>query len=126
MRRSRRRLLQGTGIALATGLAGCSGGTGDSDSDGGDQTFTVGHGDFQTEVTASDFPEKLFVYAVQTGWSNWESIMESFQQEYGVALNDDQRSSGEALSDLRTTHRTRPTRRTTAGTRSVCWRCRTT
>jgi putative spermidine/putrescine transport system substrate-binding protein len=61
----------------------------------------VGYGDFQTTVDSADFPEKLFVYAVQTGWSNWGSLMESFENEYGVALNDDQRSSGEALSDLR-------------------------
>jgi len=95
---TRRRFVQATGTALAAGAAGCLGG-GDGGSDG--NSYTVGHGDFETEVTASSFPEKLFVYAVQTGWSNWGAQMEAFEEEYGVALNDDQRSSGEALADLR-------------------------
>jgi len=81
------------------GLAGCSGASGGGGGDG--EEYEVGYGDFQTTVNSADFPEKLFVYAVQTGWSNWGSLMESFENEYGVALNDDQRSSGEALSDLR-------------------------
>jgi putative spermidine/putrescine transport system substrate-binding protein len=122
---TRRKVLASSGAVLGGGLAGCiSGGGGgsgstdtDSSGDGGDDstttsgdstdsgggaaTYEVGHGDFQTSVGADSFPETLYVYAVQTGWSNWGAIMESFQEEYGVALNDDQRSSGEALSDLR-------------------------
>ena len=115
MPRSRRRFLTGTGAAIAAGLAGCSGaggsaGDGESSGDGsgggsGDtasgETYEVGHGDYQTTVDAAAFPDKLFVYAVQTGWSNWGAQMEAFEGEYGVALNDDQRSSGEALTDLR-------------------------
>lgn len=109
---SRRRFLIGTGLTGVTALAGCSGGTsqgGDSGSGGGStgdgssdaETYEVGFGDSQTTVSASAFPDKLFVYAVQTGWSNWGAIMEAFEDQYGVALNDDQRSSGEALSDAR-------------------------
>ncbi|MFC7076622.1 extracellular solute-binding protein [Haloarcula halophila] len=117
MEYSRRRLLQASGAAIATGLAGCSGGSGSegsggssggsssgsssSDGSGGGTTYEVGHGDFQTTVSESAFPEKLFVYAVQTGWSNWGALMNDFEQQYGLPLNDDQRSSGEALSDLR-------------------------
>ena len=126
MKPSRRKVLAGAGTALTLGLAGCSAETGDggdggdsSDSDGGSsdgsggsgdggstsssgETYEVGYGDYQTTVSAEAFPEKLFIYAVQTGWSNWGAIMESFEEEYGVSLNDDQRSSGEALSDART------------------------
>jgi putative spermidine/putrescine transport system substrate-binding protein len=118
MRPSRREILTGTGVALTTGLAGCVTSSDDgSDGDGADEStdsggssddstssgesYQVGHGDFQTTVSASNFPEKLFVYAVQTGWSNWGAQMEAFESKYGVPLNDDQRSSGEALSDLR-------------------------
>ena len=61
----------------------------------------MGYGDYQTTVNAANFPDKLFVYAVQTGWSNWGAQMEAFDEQYGVPLNDDQRSSGEALNDLR-------------------------
>ncbi|MFT4881301.1 MAG: putative spermidine/putrescine transport system substrate-binding protein [Natronomonas sp.] len=121
---SRRQFLVGTGAAGITALAGCSAGegtpaddgsgtdssggnsggsdggsTGDS-SDGAD-TFEVGFGDSQTTVSAESFPDKLFIYAVQTGWSNWGALMEEFQSRYGVTLNDDQRSSGEALSHAR-------------------------
>ncbi|MEZ3117060.1 extracellular solute-binding protein [Halobaculum sp. MBLA0147] len=126
MAHSRRGALSLTGAAVAAGLAGCvtssdsstdaggSGGSGAGDSGSGDsgsgdssgsdsdaETYEVGYGDFQTSVSASEFPEKLFVYAVQTGWSNWGAQMETFEEQYGVPLNDDQRSSGEALSDLR-------------------------
>jgi len=128
MQRTRRRFLTGAGAALAAGVAGCSGSSdGGSDSDGGDgssgdggnsgdgsgdgssdggstssgETYEVGYGDYETTVDAANFPDKLFVYAVQTGWSNWGAQMEAFDEEYGVPLNDDQRSSGEALTDLR-------------------------
>ncbi len=117
---SRRKILHGTGAALTLGLAGCTGGgDGGNGSDGGDttpsdggttgdgdggssgKTYDVGYGDYQTTVQASNFPEKLYVYAVQSGWSNWPAIMESFENRYGVSLNDDDRSSGEALKHLR-------------------------
>lgn len=118
MTHSRRGALSLTGAALAAGLAGCvtssddtatdetAAGDGSSEGsesggDSGAETYEVGHGDSQTTVSAASFPEKLFVYAVQTGWSNWGAQMEAFEQEYGVPLNDDQRTSGEALSDLR-------------------------
>ncbi|MBB6645647.1 extracellular solute-binding protein [Halobellus ruber] len=120
--RTRRKILASSGALLGGSLAGCisgggggsgdgdgggstdTGGDGDStttDAGGGAETYEVGYGEFETTVSASEFPEKLYVYAVQTGWSNWGAIMQAFQDQYGVALNDDQRSSGEALSDLR-------------------------
>jgi len=120
--RSRRQALSLTGAAVAAGLAGCvtdsggtdteSGGSGGgetaaggsegTESGGADaETYEVGYGDSKTTVSASEFPDKLFVYAVQTGWSNWGAQMETFEEKYSVPLNDDQRSSGEALSDLR-------------------------
>jgi len=113
MRRSRRDILASAGTAITVGLAGCSTETSDgSDSDGSSggsiggsdasQQYEVGFDEFQTTVSADAFADKLFVYAVQTGWSNWGAIMESFEEEYSVELNDDQRSSGEALSDART------------------------
>ncbi|MFB6297673.1 MAG: extracellular solute-binding protein [Salinirussus sp.] len=109
---SRRKFLIGTGAAGITAIAGCGGGgSGDGGSSGdgtstGDgssnaETYEVGFGDSKTTVSSADFPDKLFIYAVQTGWSNWGEIMTSFEEKYGVALNDDQRSSGEALSDIR-------------------------
>jgi putative spermidine/putrescine transport system substrate-binding protein len=103
---SRRRFLIGTGAAATTALAGCTGdggdggGSGDGGGGGGEQ-FEVGHGDSATTVSSGSFPDKLFVYAVQTGWSNWGALMKEFENEHGVALNDDQRSSGEALTDAR-------------------------
>jgi len=39
-RLTRRRILQASGVAIASGLAGCGGGGGDSDSEGGDSTPT--------------------------------------------------------------------------------------
>jgi putative spermidine/putrescine transport system substrate-binding protein len=110
--RSRRRFLIGAGVAGIASLAGCSG-SGETPTDGGGggpttgspgsdaDTFEVGFGDHRTTVSADSFPETLYVYAVQTGWSNWGALMESFEDEHGVALNDDQRSSGEALSHAR-------------------------
>ena len=101
---TRRQFVKATTVAAAAGLAGCSG-DGGGGSDGGDggggESYDVGYGDYETTVSASSFPDKLFVYAVQTGWSNWGAIMEAFEGQYGVSLNDDQRSSGEALADLR-------------------------
>jgi putative spermidine/putrescine transport system substrate-binding protein len=106
---SRRQFVVGMGAAGACGLAGCVS-TGDDTGNGpnttgtaggsGD-TYQVGYGEYQTTVSPSSFPETLYVYAVQTGWSNWGALMESFNNEYGVSLNDDQRSSGEALSHAR-------------------------
>jgi putative spermidine/putrescine transport system substrate-binding protein len=98
---SRRRFLIGTGTAASTALAGCTGGSGGGGGGGNGETYDVGHGEFETTVASSKFPEKLFVYAVQTGWSNWGAQMKAFEEQYGVPLNDDQRSSGEALSNLR-------------------------
>jgi len=107
MTRSRRRFLTGTGAIVASGLAGCAGVSGGGG--GGDgESYEVGHGDYETTVNASSFPDKLYVYAVQTGWSNWGAQMEAFDEEYGVQMNDDQRSSGEALSHLRS-HASDPT-----------------
>lgn len=104
MTQTRRRFLTGTGVALAGGLAGCSDASGGDDSQSatpeGD-TYDVGYGDYQTTVGASSFPEKLYVYAVQSGWSNWPALMDVFEERHGVALNDDDRSSGEALEHMR-------------------------
>ncbi|WP_407066842.1 extracellular solute-binding protein [Haloarcula sediminis] len=74
---------------------------GDGQSDG--ETYEVGYGESQTTVNSANFPtdEKLYVYAVQSGWMNWPSVMQAFKEQYGVELNDDDRSSGEALQDAR-------------------------
>ena len=105
MTKSRRRFLTGTGAVLASGVAGCSsgsaGGGAGTDTTAGGEGYQVGHGDDQTTVSASAFPEKLYVYAVQSGWSNWPAIMSAFEDQYGVPLNDDDRSSGEALKHMR-------------------------
>ncbi|ERG91651.1 MAG: ABC-type Fe3+ transport system, periplasmic component [Haloquadratum walsbyi J07HQW1] len=109
MNPTRRQLLSGLGTATAVGIAGCSGSsdsgsTSNSNAGSGSEnadSFEVGYGDYQTSVSASSFPDKLFIYAVQTGWSNWGALMQEFKNTYGVALNDDQRSSGEALSHAR-------------------------
>lgn len=123
---TRRKVLASSGLILGGSLAGCAGdgsgdGSGDSDGSGsggdGDstdsgggsgscsgETYEVGYGDSQTTVCSDNFPtdEKLYVYAVQSGWMNWPSVMEAFNEQYGVQLNDDDRSSGEALQDART------------------------
>lgn len=102
--KARRSVLAASGATLASALAGCGGNS--SGSSG--KTYQVGYGDYQTTVSASNFPSKLYVYAVQSGWSNWPALMKGFKKKYGVKLNDDQRSSGEALSDLRS-HSQNPT-----------------
>ncbi|NEU57381.1 extracellular solute-binding protein [Halorussus sp. MSC15.2] len=107
---TRRRFVRATTAAGAAGIAGCAGmlESGDGANSSSGETYEVGHGDYQTTVDAGNFPEKLYVYAVQSGWSNWPAIMKSFKKKYGVALNDDDRSSGEALKDLRS-HAQNPT-----------------
>ncbi|WP_434531520.1 extracellular solute-binding protein (plasmid) [Haloarcula sp. NS06] len=126
---SRRRILAGSAAALAGGIAGCSdqsngsdgssdGGSDGSDSSSGTRTgsdsgesYQVGYGDYETTVNAANFPSgdsKLYVYAVQSGWSNWPALMKAFNSQYGVTLNDDDRSSGEALKDARA-HAQNPT-----------------
>jgi putative spermidine/putrescine transport system substrate-binding protein len=100
---TRRQLLGGTGAAITAALAGCSslGGNTVKNSDESGKSYQVGYGDYQTTVNAESFPEKLYVYAVQSGWSNWPAIMEAFKNKYAVPLNDDDRSSGEALKHMR-------------------------
>ena len=93
---TRRQLLGAAGAAGIAGIAGCA-----DDSSTEEQTFEVGHGEYQQTVSSADFPEELFIYAVQTGWSNWDAVMEAFDDEFGLPLFDDQRTSGEALSDIR-------------------------
>ena len=98
----------GTNNGTGGGSSGTNNGTGGG---GTDETYDVGYGDYQTTVTAADFPkqsEKLYVYAVQSGWSNWPALMKVFKEQYGVQLNDDDRSSGEALKDARS-HAQNPT-----------------
>lgn len=112
---NRRKLIQSIGGVGLAGIAGCLG-DGDDGDDGGDdtdgdsddayggdgaETYDVGYGDYETTVSAENFPETLYIYAVQTGWSNWEAVMEEFESQYGVPLNDDQRTSGEALTHIR-------------------------
>lgn len=102
---SRRQLLLTGGAAASATLAGCVGGD-DDGSDGGNgdgqaETYEVGHGEYQTTISEDDLPSELFVYAVQTGWSNWDAVMAEFEAQYGVSLFDDQRTSGEALSNIR-------------------------
>ncbi|WP_135830211.1 extracellular solute-binding protein [Halorussus halobius] len=109
-RLTRRKLLAGSAAALGAGTAGCieslQGGSGG----GGGESYDVGYGDYETTVNSADFPtdEKLYFYCVQSGWMNWPSVMEAFNDEYGVELNDDDRSSGEALQDARS-HAQNPT-----------------
>jgi putative spermidine/putrescine transport system substrate-binding protein len=101
---SRRNTVTGVAAALAASMAGCSGLTsGGSGNGGGGETYDVGYGDSTTTVDSSNFPteEKLYVYSVQSGWMNWPSVMEAFKKQYGVQLNDDDRSSGESLKDAR-------------------------
>ncbi|MEY7848878.1 extracellular solute-binding protein [Natrarchaeobius sp. A-rgal3] len=76
-------------------------GDGGSDGDVSGEEYDVGYDEHQTIVSASAFPDELRIYAVQTGWSNWDAVMENFEAEYGVALYDAQGSSGEALQDAR-------------------------
>ncbi|WP_435101800.1 extracellular solute-binding protein [Halarchaeum sp. P4] len=89
------------------GLAGCNtdSATNDVGSGGGgggsSKTYDVGYGNSQTTVTASNFPDMLYFYCVQSGWMNWPSLMQSFEDTYGVAVHDDDRSSGEALQHMR-------------------------
>jgi putative spermidine/putrescine transport system substrate-binding protein len=90
--------------ALLGGLAGCIGGgsgSGAGSSSGSGDRYEVGTGDFQTTVAAPDLPDMLYFYCVQSGWMNWPSLMESFQNTYGAAVHDDDRSSGEALQHMR-------------------------
>lgn len=118
-RLTRRTLIKGSATALGASIAGCTDDQQSSDAEGGDETtdggggetYDVGYGESETTVNAANFPgedEKLYVYAVQSGWSNWPSIMDSFREKYGVELNDDDRSSGEALKDARS-HAQNPT-----------------
>ncbi|MFC7058725.1 extracellular solute-binding protein [Halovenus salina] len=110
---SRRRFLVANGTAATAALAGCLGGDdGDDDSDGSDggdttdgaETIEVGYGDYETTISTDDLPDELYVYAVQTGWSNWDAVMDAFEEEYDISLFDDQRTSGEALTNIRTNH----------------------
>ena len=110
---TRRNVLSGSAAALGASLAGCmdSSSDGDGGGEGDGETYEVGHGDSQTTVNSANFPkdgEKLYVYAVQSGWMNWPSVMEAFKEQHGVELNDDDRSSGEALQDARS-HADNPT-----------------
>lgn len=101
---SRRQLLLTGGAAASATLAGCVGGDDGGDGGNGDgqaETYEVGHGEYQTIISEADLPSELFVYAVQTGWSNWDAVMAEFEAQYGVSLFDDQRTSGEALSNIR-------------------------
>jgi len=100
-----RRSYVGTAAATLAGLAGCVSGNSDStDGSNGSEssgTYTVGHGDSETEIGASAFPDMLYFYCVQSGWMNWPTVMENFEGNYGVAVHDDDRSSGEALQHMR-------------------------
>ncbi|ELY97686.1 extracellular solute-binding protein [Natrialba aegyptia] len=94
---ARRSILQ-TGVAMSSlAMAGCLSSLGNT---GGEQ-YTVGYGEYETTVDSAAFPGELQLYCVQTGWSNWDSVMEAFEDEYGVSLYDAQGSSGEALDDMR-------------------------
>ena len=110
---TRRNVLSGSAAALGASMAGCmdSLSDGDGGGEGDGETYEVGHGDSQTTVNSANFPndgEKLYVYAVQSGWMNWPSVMQAFKEQHGVELNDDDRSSGEALQDARS-HADNPT-----------------
>lgn len=98
-----------SGDGSGSGDGGDDGSDGSDDGDGGDttdgaETIEVGYGEYETTVSVDDLPDELFIYAVQTGWSNWDAVMDAFEEEYGISLFDDQRTSGEALTDIRTNH----------------------
>lgn len=100
---SRRSVLVTAGAAGMAAVAGC---TGDDNGDGtttgdGTETYEIGFGEFETTVSTEDFPDELVAYAVQTGWSNWGAVMDAFEDEYGIALDDNQGGSGEKLQDAR-------------------------
>jgi putative spermidine/putrescine transport system substrate-binding protein len=99
---SRRKFLCSTGALGAAAVAGCNGG-GAVGGGGDSQTYEVGYGDSETTVSEDGLPteEQLYVYCVQSGWMNWPSVMAAFEEEYSVELNDNDRSSGEALQDAR-------------------------
>jgi len=98
-RTTRRNVLATVGALGALGITGCIGGEA---SGGDDETYEVGHEEYQTEISSSSFPEdKLYYYCVQTGWMNWGQVMENMREKYGVDMNDDQRSSGEAVTHMR-------------------------
>lgn len=101
--KTRREVLLGTGTAAMIGTAGCITGGGDDSSQTGGDTYEVGYGEYQTTIDSSSFPseEKLYYYCVQTGWMNWGSVMENIRGKFGFDMNDDQRSSGEALTHMR-------------------------
>lgn len=101
---TRRRALAAAGATGIAAVAGCIGGDNSDDNGGattgnGDETYEVGSGGFQTTVSAEDLPGELVAYAVQTGWSNWGSVMEEFENQYGVAMDDNQGGSAEKLED---------------------------
>lgn len=103
---SRRTFLKGTAsVSTTAAFAGCLGSLpvgGGGGGGGSGETYEVGYGEYETTVSESDFPDgKLYIYCVQTGWSNWGAVMKSFRDKYGIELNDDQRSSGEALQHIR-------------------------
>ncbi|WP_188870927.1 extracellular solute-binding protein [Halarchaeum rubridurum] len=87
-----------------TSLAGCNTGSSTEQTTtgtGSAETYDIGYGDSRTTVEASAFPDMLYFYCVQSGWMNWPSLMQSFEDAYGVAVHDDDRSSGEALQHMR-------------------------
>ncbi|GAA0281241.1 extracellular solute-binding protein [Halobacterium noricense] len=100
---TRRNVVRSLGALAAAGLAGCvtDNAANDASGGGGADSYTVGTGEYETTVEASSFPEKLYFYCVQSGWMNWPSVMSAFEDNYGVAVNDDDRSSGEALTHMR-------------------------
>lgn len=105
---TRRRILLGSGAVVGSAMAGCLGTSGgsseaDTNTNSNADSYEVGYGDYQATVSSSQFPteEQLYIYCVQSGWMNWPSVMEAFNEEYGVKLNDNDRSSGEALQDAR-------------------------
>jgi len=97
---SRREFIGSASAALLAGLAGCNQG-GSGGGSAGQNSYTVGYGDSEAEITAAAFPDMLYFYCVQSGWMNWPTVMENFEEKYGVAVHDDDRSSGEALQHMR-------------------------
>ncbi|GAA0297772.1 ABC transporter substrate-binding protein [Halarchaeum salinum] len=101
---TRRKFIGTTSAAALASLAGCNTGSSTDQPatrNGNSETYDVGYGDSRTTVEASAFPDMLYFYCVQSGWMNWPSLMQSFNDTYGVAVHDDDRSSGEALQHMR-------------------------
>jgi putative spermidine/putrescine transport system substrate-binding protein len=83
--KTRRRVLQGTGIALTAGLAGCSGNGGNGGGNAGD---------------GGDTADQAVQYNAVNGWANYQTIRETFTEETEIRWPEDTKNSGQTLNAL--------------------------